>query len=481
MVRELRRAGIEVYLDVVFNHTAEGNEQGETFAFKGLENSNYYLLGKGGRYVNFSGCGNTINGNHPWMRNLIFDCLRSWVGNYHIDGFRFDLASILSRDRNGNLVWNPPTLEAISEDPFLADAKFIAEAWDAAGAYQVGSFGTRRWAEWNGRYRDDVRRFWRGDEWTTNAFATRLSGSSDLYAHQGRTPSCSVNFVTAHDGFTLNDLVTYNQKHNFDNGEENRDGENNNNSFNFGIEGETDDPEVNRLRDRQVRNFFGTLLFSQGVPMIVAGDETRHTQKGNNNAYCQDSPLSWIDWNLVEKNENLKRFVAALIHFRRQEATLRRRNFLTGKPQVQDGTPDVSWFDRNGGAVNWRTTKESTLTCLIGALDPLKDSGFAKEIAKTHAFVSERFPFDVLIETAPEARYDILLLFNATNKSQKFQFPELAKGKNFKWRIFVNTAAEAPYDVYPECDGPEPETATPFDIAERSMRVYISSRDWNNM
>lgn len=476
MVREFHRAGIEIYLDVVFNHTAEGSEKGETFAFKGFENRNYYLLSKEGRYVNFSGCGNTINGNHPWMRNLIFDCLRSWVGNYHIDGFRFDLASILSRDRNGNLVWNPPTLESISEDPFLSDAKFIAEAWDAAGAYQVGSFGTRRWAEWNGRYRDDVRRFWRGDEWTMNAFATRLSGSSDLYSHQGRSPSCSVNFITAHDGFTLNDLVTYNQKHNFDNGEENRDGENNNNSFNFGIEGETDDENVNRLRERQIRNFFGTLLFSQGVPMIVAGDETRHTQKGNNNAYCQDSPLSWIDWGLVKKNEDLRRFVATLIRFRRQEASLRRRDFLTGKPQIQGELPDVSWFERKGGAVNWRATKESTLICLISAIDPLKDPGFAAEIAKTRALVSERFPFDVFVEASPEARYDILMAFNATSKATDFIFPEIARQNEFKWRLFVDTAAQPPYDVYPEYDGSEADVAKSFVLPGRSMRVYLAKR-----
>lgn len=477
MVRSLHCAGIEVYLDVVFNHTAEGNERGETFSFKGFENRNYYLLSNDGKYMNFSGCGNTVNGNHPWMRELIFDCLRSWVSVYHVDGFRFDLASILSRDRNGSLVWNPPVLETIAEDPLLSRAKIIAEAWDAGGAYQVGNFGTKRWSEWNGRYRDDARRFWRGDDWTIGAFATRLSGSSDLYRKQGRTPSCSINFITAHDGFTLNDLVSYNHKHNYANGEENRDGDNNNLSFNFGVEGETRDERVNRLRARQTRNFLCSLLLSQGVPMILAGDEGRRTQKGNNNAYCQDSPISWIDWDRMQKNEDLRRFVAALIRFRREEASLRRRDFLTGKPQVPGGIPDVSWFDRTGGAVDWNASRDPAFSCLIGALDPHKDPGFADEIAKAGVAISDSFPFNAQEEATPEARWHILVMFNASDKPQTFYFPAIAKLDGLVWRAFVDTAAAPPCDVYPEYDGPEPDVRKELRLLERSTRVYLAERD----
>ncbi|MEM7316576.1 MAG: glycogen debranching protein GlgX, partial [Planctomycetota bacterium] len=290
MVKELHKAGIEVILDVVFNHTCEGNELGPTLSFKGLENRVYYMLDSGGsRYRNYSGCGNTVNGNHPVVREMIFHCLRHWVHNYHVDGFRFDLASILSRDRDGHLVPNPPLVEAIAEDPMLADTKIIAEAWDAAGAYQVGSFGNPRWAEWNGRYRDDVRKFWRGDQGVLGSFATRLAGSSDLYQSGGRQPYHSINFITSHDGFTLNDLHSYVDKHNELNGEGNRDGDNNNNSMNYGIEGPTKRQDIDRIRLRQIKNNMATLLLSQGVPMFIYGDECRRTQNGNNNAYCQDN------------------------------------------------------------------------------------------------------------------------------------------------------------------------------------------------
>jgi isoamylase len=312
MVRELHAAGIEVILDVVFNHTAEGNEQGPTFGFKGLENRVYYMLNDDGTYRNYSGCGNTVNGNHPIVREMIFHCLRHWVHNYHIDGFRFDLASILSRNRRGELVPNPPMVELIAEDPMLADTKIIAEAWDAAGAYQVGSFANQRWAEWNGRYRDDVRRYWRGDGGLTGPMATRLSGSSDLYQPSGRRPYHSINFVTSHDGFTLNDMVSYERKHNLDNGEDNRDGDNNNYSANYGVEGPTRRKSITDLRQRQVKNMMASLLLSQGVPMILYGDEVLRTQRGNNNAYRQDNPIAWFDWRLVEKNVEMLRFVEAL-------------------------------------------------------------------------------------------------------------------------------------------------------------------------
>jgi len=306
MVRALHAAGIEVILDVVFNHTAEGNHLGPTLSLKGLENRVYYMLGDGGSsYRNYSGCGNTINGNHPIVRELIFLCLRNWVHNYHVDGFRFDLASVLSRDRNGDLQPNPPVVEVITEDPALADTKIIAEAWDAAGAYQVGSFARLRWAEWNGRYRDDVRRFWRGDYAQTGHLATRLAGSSDLYAEHGRQPCHSINFVTAHDGFTLADLVSYREKHNEANGEGNRDGDTNNFSDNYGVEGPTRSADVAEVRSRQVRNLLATLLLSQGVPMLLGGDECGRTQGGNNNAWCQDNDVSWLDWSLVESHSGL--------------------------------------------------------------------------------------------------------------------------------------------------------------------------------
>ena len=477
MVRELHKAGIEVFLDVVFNHTAEGNERGETFSFKGLENKNYYLLLNQGRYANYTGCGNTVNGNHPWMRDLIFSCLRSWAGNYHIDGFRFDLASILSRNRDGKLVSNPPVLEMIAEDPLLSHVKIIAEAWDAAGAYQVGSFGNARWAEWNGRFRDDVRRFWRGDDWSIGAFATRLAGSSDLYQAQGRTPSCSVNFITAHDGFTLNDLVSYNHKHNYANGEENRDGENNNISYNFGFEGETSDEKVKCLRARQIRNMFCSLLLSQGVPMIVAGDEVRRTQKGNNNAYCQDSPISWFDWLRAEKNDDLRRFVASLIRLRREEASLRRRNFFSGRPQAPGDVPDISWFGATGGAVDWNSNEQSSLVGLISVLDPRKDPFFAEEIAKAGSLITDVSPFNPALEASPEAKFDILFMVNPKPYDQTFFFPAVSKLPIFLWRSFVDTAAAAPYDVYPSYDGPIPDVEQPLELPGRSTRIFLSCRN----
>jgi len=447
MVKALHQAGIEVILDVVFNHTCEGNELGPTLSFKGLENHVYYMLDNGGsRYKNYSGCGNTVNGNHPIVREMIFHCLRHWVHNYHVDGFRFDLASILSRDRNGNLVPNPPLVEAIAEDPLLADTKIIAEAWDAAGAYQVGSFGDRRWAEWNGRYRDDMRRFWRGDHGMLGAFTTRLAGSSDLYEHAGRPPHCSINFVTSHDGFTMNDLVTYRDKHNEANGEGNRDGENNNSSENYGVEGPSRRLIIDQLRLRQIKNILATLLLSQGVPMLVAGDEARRTQKGNNNAYCQDNPLSWFDWRLVEKHAGLVRFVKSLIHFRRGQPTVRRQRYLTGRATSEDALPDVSWYSSLGTAVDWGG--DSTLIALLKAVEPEHD-------------------------LAGAAR-DVLIMVNATSESREFIIPPVAKG--MQWRLFVDTSEETPHDIFPELDGP-PLTADgkhlmPF----RSLCCYVADK-----
>jgi isoamylase len=446
MVRALHQAGIEVILDVVFNHTAEGNERGPTFGFKGLENRVYYMLENGGRnYRNYSGCGNTLNGNHPIVRELIFHCLRYWVHNCHVDGFRFDLASILSRDRNGELLPNPPVVESIGEDPLLADTKIIAEAWDASGAYQVGTFGSLRWAEWNGRYRDDVRRFWRGDEFMVGPFATRLAGSSDLYQSSGRMPYHSINFVTSHDGFTLNDLVSFNEKHNEANGEGNRDGDNNNYSHNYGVEGPTRHAAVENIRVRQIKNMLATLMLSQGVPMLLYGDECRRTQNGNNNAYCQDNAVSWFNWSLLEKNQPLWRFCQALIAFRRAEPSTRRTNFLYGEPPLPSGFPDVSWWSDTGKAVDW-SAEENALICMVAAA-PRENS------------------------LAPE-NHHLLMMFNAGIEPHEFVIPTTAS--RIAWRKFIDTAAVTPADIYPALDGPAPPATGRVLLEARSMIVFVA-------
>jgi glycogen operon protein len=446
MVRALHQAGIEVILDVVFNHTAEGNELGPTLSFKGLENQVYYMLAGGGSYYrNYSGCGNTVNGNHPIVREMIFLCLRHWVHTYHIDGFRFDLASILSRDRTGELVPNPPLVEAIAEDPLLADTKIIAEAWDAAGAYQVGSFGQLRWAEWNGRYRDDVRRFWRGDYGMSGPLATRLAGSSDLYQAGGRQPYHSINFITSHDGFPLSDLVSYQEKHNEANGEGNRDGDNNNYSSNYGVEGPTRRREIEQLRLRQIKNMMSTLFLSQGVPMLLAGDECRHTQRGNNNAYCQDNVVSWFDWKLVEKNQDLLRFCQTLIQFRRNQPTVRRRDYLVGDPR-HGALPDVCWFSPEGGPMNWGGENHS-LTCFFSA----------------HAGPAEQdFP----------ARH-VLILFHSGHDGREFVLPTLPKPIN--WRLFIDTMQDPPYDIYPELDGPAAPGSKRVWLDHHSLVCFVST------
>jgi glycogen operon protein len=313
MVKALHRAGLEVILDVVFNHTSEGSEKGPTSCFRGLENEAYYILEPDrSRYANYSGTGNTLNANHPVVRRMIVDSLRYWVGEMHVDGFRFDLASILARDAKGQVLPNPPVLWDIESDPELAGTKLIAEAWDAAGLYQVGSFVGDSWKEWNGHFRDDVRDFLRGADGSVKRFADRLVGSPEIYRHKEREAEQSINFVTCHDGFTLNDLVAYNEKHNEANGEENRDGANDNRSWNCGVEGASDDPAIEKLRNRQVKNFLTVTLLSLGVPMIVMGDEVRRSQNGNNNAYCQDNEISWFDWSLVQKHADVHRFLKLL-------------------------------------------------------------------------------------------------------------------------------------------------------------------------
>ncbi|MCB9595732.1 MAG: glycogen debranching protein GlgX [Sandaracinaceae bacterium] len=318
MIKALHRAGIEVILDVVYNHTAEGDVNGPTFCWRGLDNETYYILERGdpSRYANYSGCGNTLNANESIVRRMIVHSLHFWVSEMHVDGFRFDLASIFTRDAKGEPMKDPPLIWSIESDPVLARTKLIAEAWDAAGLYQVGSFTGDRWREWNGRYRDDVRRFFRGDDGVTARLPDRLLASPDLYSARPQEVEHSVNFVTCHDGFTLNDLVSYDRKHNEANHEGNRDGSNDEHSWNHGVEGPTDDPEIERLRNRQVKNLLATTLIAMGVPMIGMGDEVRRTQHGNNNAYCQDNELSWMDWSLLEKHADVLRFTACLCRLR---------------------------------------------------------------------------------------------------------------------------------------------------------------------
>ncbi|WP_051309050.1 glycogen debranching protein GlgX [Desulfogranum japonicum] len=380
MVKHLHKAGIEVFLDIVYNHTGEGGIEGPTTSFRGIDNTIYYLLDPWTRaYLNFSGCGNTCNCNHPIVRNLIIDALRWWVVEMHVDGFRFDLASILGRDSNGHVLPNPPMVEAIAEDPVLSDAKIIAEAWDAAGLYQVGSFSTHhRWAEWNGRFRDDVRMFMCSTQGSIPALATRIAGSSDLYQHNGRRPCNSINFITSHDGFTLHDLVSYNQKHNLENGEDNRDGDNHNISWNSGKEGKTISKSILEMRSRRIRSFLTILFISQGVPMLVAGDEFGRTQKGNNNAWCQDNTTSWINWNLLLKNAHLFTFVQYLITLRKQHEVFRRDDFFATANHEEEPLhmQEISWHSLVPGEQDWSPECLTLAFLLTGSHFPEPDDDF---------------------------------------------------------------------------------------------------------
>lgn len=336
LIKTLNENGIEVFLDVVFNHTAEGNEDGPCFSFKGIDNNIYYMLTPEGKYYNFSGCGNTLNCNHPIVQQMIIECLRYWVTEYRVDGFRFDLASILGRNEDGSPMSKPPLLQSLAFDPILGDVKLIAEAWDAGGLYQVGTFPAwNRWVEWNGRYRDDMRRFIKGDGNIYDAM-NRMTGSRDIYQPSKRGKFASVNFITCHDGFTLNDLFSYNEKHNEKNGWDNTDGSNDNHSWNCGVEGETDDPDVIRLRKRLIKNACAVLMCSRGTPMFLAGDEFGNTQFGNNNPYCQDNIISWLDWNLLEKNKDIFEFFKYMIAFRKRHRPLRKdtKTCSMGHPNI---------------------------------------------------------------------------------------------------------------------------------------------------
>jgi isoamylase len=434
MVKALHEAGIEVILDVVFNHTGEGGATGPTCCFRGLDNETYYLLDpRTGKYLDFSGCGNTLRCNHPVVRSLLLTALRYWVTEMRVDGFRFDLASILGRSRDGSVHPDPPLLEAIAGDAVLAHTKLIAEAWDAAGLYQVGSFPSwGRWAEWNGQFRDDLRRFVKSDAGMLGPLLTRLSGSPDLYRQGGRAPWHSINFVTSHDGFTLRDLVTYDRKHNESNGEKNKDGFDDNQSWNCGVEGETSDPDVRALRARQARNFMALLLLAQGVPMILGGDEMLRTQKGNNNAYSHDDETSWFDWRLVRENADFFRFVSRLIRFRRAHPALRRHLFF------EDAATGAAAFHGPKGA------------------DP---------------------------DVSPEARSlglhlrgggghdDIFIIAHAHWEPIAFTLPKLRAGRT--WRLFLDCAQPPPADIAEP--GEETPLARPptYTVAPRSVVVLV--------
>ncbi|MBN2040770.1 MAG: glycogen debranching protein GlgX [Spirochaetes bacterium] len=418
MIEEFHKAGIEVILDVVFNHTAELDHMGPTLCFRGIDNAIYYILKQDKRYYkNFSGCGNTFNCNHPIVREFILDCLKYWVIEMNVDGFRFDLASVLGRDIDGNILSNPPLIERIEEDPILRDIKIIAEAWDAAGAYQVGDF-PGRWAEWNGKYRDDVRKFWRGDENTVGYFSTRLTGSADLYQHSQKSPLHSINFITCHDGFTLNDMVSYNEKRNEENGENNIDGENNNYSFNYGFEGSTSDPAIESIRNRQIRNFIATLFLSQGVPMLYAGDEFRRTQNGNNNAYCQDNEISWIDWSYLEKNRDLFRFCREMIRFRKEHPVLRRNSFFSGKTEKGFSSPDISWHGVKINKPDWNINSHM-IACVLNGEFAGNGNGFRDN--------------------------DIYMSFNASKTGFNIEVPDAPSGG--KWYAAIDTSKSSPEDI----------------------------------
>ena len=436
MIKELHRAGIEIILDVVYNHSAEGDAEGPTLNYKGLENKAYYLLdSRANEYSDFSGTGNTINANHSVVRRMIMDSLRYWVSEMHIDGFRFDLASILSRDEFGNPLVSPPILWEIESDPVLAGTKLIAEAWDATGLYQVGSFIGDRWKEWNGKFRDDVRRFIKGDEGSLSKFVARLLASPDLYSHRGQHPELSVNFVTCHDGFTLNDLVSYNHKHNEANGENNRDGHGQNFSWNCGIEGPTDDPEIEQVRLQQIKNFLCVTIISFGTPMLLMGDEVRRTQQGNNNAYCQDNEISWFDWSLVEKNKGLLRFVKLLIAMRLDEdldetVNLPLSEFLQYRK--------IIWHGVRLEKPDWSPTSHSV------------------------AFT---------IWTHHDA-YVLHVIMNSYYEDLNFEVPTVQEAADKQWRRLIDTSLDSPDDInrYPNTPSLDMKT---YNVKARSIVILI--------
>ena len=441
MVKALHRAGLEVILDVVFNHTTEGNQDGPTLCYRGLANDVYYVLEQDkSRYADYTGCGNTLNANQPIVRRLIQDSLRYWVSEMHVDGFRFDLASILSRDEAGRPLQHPPVLWDIESDPALAGTKLIAEAWDAAGLYQVGSFVGDAWHEWNGRFRDDVRRFWKSDAGMVSAVASRLLASPDIFGHEGREAEQSVNFVTCHDGFTLDDLVSYNQKHNEANGEDNRDGSNDNMSWNCGVEGPTGDGAVESLRNRQVKNFLTMTLLAAGTPMLLMGDEVRRTQRGNNNAYCQDSELSWFDWSLLDRHADVHRFVTVLTAFRQ------RRDIVgAGVPFTLNELLSRARLDWHGVALHRPDWSEHSRS-LAFTLQSLR------------------------------ARFLVHAIFNAYWEPLTFELPPVPAGSRQSWRRCIDTALASPDDIRPWDEAPEVAQAV-YLVQPRSAVILALALD----
>lgn len=416
LVKELHKHGIEIILDVVFNHTAEGGEDGRTISYRGIDNKTYYMLRPDGGYYNFSGCGNTMNCNNPVVRNMVLDCLRYWVAEYHIDGFRFDLASIMGRDARGQPLANPPLLEAMAYDPILGRTKLIAEAWDAGGLYQVGSFPSYgRWMEWNGQYRDTLRRFLKGDLGQARDAALRIQGSPDLYPERG--PGASVNFITCHDGFSLADLFAYNEKHNLANGENNQDGHNVNYSWNCGVEGPTADAEILALRRRMMKNAIAILMVSQGVPMILMGDEVAHTKQGNNNTYCHDNELNWFDWRRVEQEAEMLRFCRQMIAFRHAHPLLRKRHHFRHEDYVESGYPDISWHGTNAWAPDWSYHCRTLAFMLCGQ--------HARQGTTQDDYV--------------------YVAMNMHWEAHDFELPRLPAPR--RWHSFANTSLPAPQDI----------------------------------
>lgn len=427
LVREMHKNGIEVFLDVVYNHTAEGNQNGPYFSFRGIDNQVYYMLNAEGTYRDYTGTGNTFNANHPVVTNFIIDSLRYWVEEMHVDGFRFDLASCLTRDENGVPLQDPPVIRAISNDPVLAEVKMIAEAWDAGGLYQVGSFpGEDRWFEWNGKFRDVVRRFIKGTDGQTGAFATAMSGSADLYGHT-RRPYHSVNFVTAHDGFTLRDLVSYQDKHNEENGEGNRDGANDNESWNCGVEGPTANQKVLILREKQLRNFHMALMLALGTPMVLMGDEYGHTRNGNNNPYCQDNELNWFLWNELSNHADFARFHQLMIKFRKQNPLLTRKEFLKDS--------DVQWHGHVPLKANWDNENRFLAWTLIDS------------VRAEHLYIA----------------------FNAHYQPANIQLPPPPEGK--KWFRIVDTSLAAPHDF---CEDPKDSSPLKFTYMMPDHSAFIA-------
>ena len=434
MIKALHRAGISVILDVVYNHTAEGGADGPVINFKGFMNRGVYHLEDHdpSLYKNYSGCGNTVNCNHPLVARFIIRSLEYWVREFHVDGFRFDLASILARGEDGAPMYHAPVVWNIEFSDTLVHTRLIAEAWDAGGLYQVGGFPGFRWAEWNGRYRDLVRQYVKGDPGMIAELATRLTGSSDLYQSSGRLPTNSVNFITCHDGFTLFDMVSYNEKHNQANGEDNRDGDSNNHSWNCGAEGASDDPEVNGLRQKQVKNFMAVLMLSQGVPMILAGDEVLRSQQGNNNCYCQDNELSWFDWSLLEKNQEMFNFTRGMIRLRKRHPCLMQSKFLSGQQAADSEMPDISWHGLELNKPSWQDPASRVLACTLSRVEPEEE--------------------------------DLHIIFNMSEDNLTMELPKL---KERTWRLAVDTACSISLDIIE----PEQQQA----IRENSIQVCSRS------